>query len=131
MLEPTITARDRLTWAPEHVANLGLNVKSGPFTVSAQGHYQGRVFRRDSDRFAAGGSPTPFSVFRPASVAPWFRLDARASYRPWSWLRFGLQGSNLLDVKGYLVKTGDYPFDFRIEGIRVLGTLELATPLGH
>ncbi len=74
--------------------------------------------------------PTAFSALRPESVASWFRLDARVAYRPASWIRVGVQGTNLTDSEGHLVKIGDYPFDFRIEGLRVLATLELTARLG-
>jgi iron complex outermembrane receptor protein len=129
VLEPTITASDRLTWAPEQVANAGLLLQAGSLSVSTQGHLQGRVHRRDSDRLAAG-APTAFSALRPASVAPWFRLDARVGYRASSWLKLGVQGTNLLGSEGSLIKTGDYPFDYRIEGVRVLATLELTARVG-
>jgi outer membrane receptor protein involved in Fe transport len=127
--EPTITASDRLTWAPAHVANAGLSLQVGPVTVSTQGHLQGRVYRRDSDRLATG-MPTAFAALRPESVAPWFRLDARVAYRPGPWGRVSVQGSNLTDSDGSLVKIGNYPFDYRIEGIRVLAVLELTANLG-
>ncbi len=130
VLDPAIAFSNRLTWAPEQVANAGLALHAGPLTVSTQGHLQGRVYRRDSDREQMGMA-TAFSALRPASVAPWFRLDARISYRPAGWVRLGLQGSNLLGSEGYLVKPGDYPFDFRIEGRRVLATLELTANLGR
>jgi iron complex outermembrane receptor protein len=128
VLESSIAPSDRLTWAPAHVANAGLSLHAGHLTVSVQGHVQGRVERRDSDRLA-DGTPTAFSAFRPPFVAPWFQLDARVAYRPVPWLRVGVQGTNLLDAEGYLVKPADYPFDFRIEGLRLLATLELTLGL--
>jgi outer membrane receptor protein involved in Fe transport len=127
--EPTITASDRLTWAPEHVANAGLSLQVGPVTLSSQGHLQGRVYRRDSDRLS-GGMPTAFAALRPESVAPSFRLDARVAYRPSRWMRVSVQGTNLTDSEGQLVKIGNFPFDYRIEGIRVLAVLELTARLG-
>jgi iron complex outermembrane receptor protein len=123
--EPTITRSDRLTWAPEQVANAGASLTTHGLSASAQGHYQGVVHRRTSDSFQTDGTPTYFSTFRPSSVAPWFTLDARISYRFADWLRVGVQGSNLLDTRGFLVKNNDYPFDYQIDGIRVLGTLDL------
>jgi iron complex outermembrane receptor protein len=61
---------------------------------------------------------------RPGVVPAWFSLDARASYRVFGWARLGFQVSNLLDSHGQLVKGGDFPFDYRVEGRRILGTLE-------
>jgi hypothetical protein len=63
-------------------------------------------------------------------VAPWFRLDARVAYRPAPWGRVSVQGTNLTDSSGHLVKIGNYPFDYRIEGFRVLAVLELTANLG-
>jgi outer membrane receptor protein involved in Fe transport len=124
--EPTITARDRLTWAPEHVGNAGLTVSWQRLGASLQGHYQGRVRRRPSDHQKPDGTETYFSTFRHITVNPWVTLDARVAYGVTDWLRVGVQGTNLLDRHGYLVKTNDYPFDYRIEGVRILGTVELA-----
>jgi hypothetical protein len=87
------------------------------------------VYRRDSDRLS-GGMPTAFAALRPESVAPWFRLDARVAYRPSPWMRVSVQGTNLTDSEGQLVKIGNFPFDYRIEGIRVLAVLELTARLG-
>jgi outer membrane receptor protein involved in Fe transport len=127
--EPTITRSDRLTWAPEHVANAGLSASRRGLAASVQGHYQGPVQRRLSDRQNADGTPTFFSAFRPGSVAPWFTLDARVSYRLLDWLRAGVQASNLLDTRGFLVKNNDYPFDYQIDGLRVLATVDVSPPL--
>jgi outer membrane receptor protein involved in Fe transport len=124
--EPTITRRDRLTWAPEHVANAGLNASWQGLGASVQGHYQGRVRRRPSDFLKADGTPSYFSAFRHITVPPWFTLDARVQYRLTEWLQLGVQATNLLDKRGYLVKTNDYPFDYQIEGTRLLATIELA-----
>jgi outer membrane receptor protein involved in Fe transport len=127
--DDNVTEMGRLTWAPAHVANAGLLLNARRLELSVQGHLQGRVHRRDSDRLDATGAPTVFAAARPFSVAPWFTLDARVGARPTNWLRIGVQASNLTDNKGHLIKAGNYPFDFRIEGLRVLGTLELAADL--
>jgi outer membrane receptor protein involved in Fe transport len=126
--DASVTPMSRLTWAPAHLANAGLLLATRLLELSVQGHLQGRVHRRDSDRLdRATGTPTPFSAARPRSVAPWFTLDARVGARPTRWLRLGVQGNNLTGSEGHLIKIGDYPFDFRIEGPRVMGTLELTT----
>ena len=126
VLEPTITASDRLTWAPAHVANAGLGAGWGPWQASAQLHVQGRVHRRDSDGLTAMGVPTAFSAFRPESVAPWATVDARAGYQVTPYARLGVLATNLFDSQGTLIKTNDFPFDFRIPGRRVFVTLDLA-----
>jgi iron complex outermembrane receptor protein len=114
--DPAILPSQTLTWAPAHVFNLGLNLVGRGLNVSLQGHFQGAVTRRPSDLS---------NPYRPVEVAPWFTLDARLSYGFTSFLRVGVQASNLLNSTGYLAKTNAYPFDYRIEGIRVLGTLEV------
>jgi iron complex outermembrane receptor protein len=116
----TITKSPDLTWAPAHLFNVGLRFTGYRLEVTAQGHYQGRTLRRASD------SESAFAADRPASVAPWFTVDARAAYEFYPGVKLGVQATNLFDVRGYLIKNNDYPFDYRIEGLRVLGTLELA-----
>ena len=128
--EPTITASERLTWAPQIVANAGVDAGIQRFGASLQGHYQGSARRRLSDRFnIKTGDPSAFSAFRPAHVDPWFTLDARVSYRATDWLRLGIQATNLLDVRGYVAKPQDFPFDFQIPPTRFLATLELVEKL--
>lgn len=122
-LNPALFPSDRLTWGPGHSANVGAAVVKSRLEGSAQAHWQGRVYRRRSDRFAADGTPTHFSTFRPESVAPWVTIDAQVGYRFSRALRVRAMARNLLDQAGYLVKPGDYPFDYRIEGMR----LSLAT----
>lgn len=126
VLEPTITMSDRLTWAPEQVGNAGLALSSYRWGASLQGHYQGRVHRRRSDSFQSDGAPSFFSAYRPGSVAPWFTLDALASWKPSDGLRIRVQGTNLLNRRGYLAKPGDYPFDYRIEGAILHAAVEVA-----
>ena len=128
--EPTITASDRLTWAPEHVANAGLSLQVGPVTLSSSG--------APSRAGAPAGQRSPVA----AGCRPRSRRCARTRWRPGSaWTRasptgpapgcgVGVQGTNLTDSEGHLVKIGNYPFDYRIEGIRVLAVLELTARLG-
>jgi outer membrane receptor protein involved in Fe transport len=132
VIDTTLMKSKVLAWAPEHVFNLGVAFNGHGFGASLQGHYQGRVFRRPSDSLEPDGTVSPFAAYRPASVAPWFTLDARLSYRITEWLKIGVQGTNVLNTKGFFIKTNRYPFDYQIEGARVLGTLEVALKLrGH
>lgn len=126
VLDTAITPSERLTWAPEQVSNLGVSYADHGWHASAQGHYQGRVFRRPSDSFHPDGTPTFFSAYRPASVAPWITVDGLIGYGFNDGLRLQVQATNLLNQRGYLLKTHDYPFDYRIEGARVVATIELA-----
>jgi outer membrane receptor protein involved in Fe transport len=125
VVDTTIQASNQLAWYPEHVFNFGASFVGHDVGLSVQGHYQGRVYRRPSDYTNPDGTPYALAAYRSDSVAPWFTLDARVSYRVLSWLRLGAQGTNLTDTKGYFLKTGRYPFDYQLQGIRVLGTAEI------
>jgi iron complex outermembrane receptor protein len=118
----TIAVSKDLTWAPAHVFNIGLNFASHGVSVSVQGHYQGEVLRRSSDILNADGT---MNTLRPRTLPDYFTADARVSYQLARWARLGIQLQNLANTTGYLVKNNNYPFDYRIEGIRVLGTLDL------
>jgi iron complex outermembrane receptor protein len=125
----TIQGSSQLAWYPEHVFNFGLAFIGHGLGISLQGHYQGQVYRRPSDSINPDGTVSPYAAYRPASVAPWFTLDARISYRVNEWLRLGVQGSNITNTRGYYLKTDRYPFDYQIQGARVLATAELTLKL--
>jgi outer membrane receptor protein involved in Fe transport len=127
ILEPSIAPSDFLTWAPETVANLGTLVSGHGFSIFLQGHFQGPVYRRQSD-FGPGGVPSAFAGYRPSQLDPWVTVDAGAAYRFRNGLHFRVKGTNILDQEGYLMKQGNYPFDYRIEGARVLAVVEYALP---
>jgi outer membrane receptor protein involved in Fe transport len=111
---------DRLAWAPEHVGKAGLVWHLGATSVALQTYVQGPVERRASDR------ATPeWAAQRPARLAPWARVDLVARQRVGWGLVVGLDARNLLDARGKVVNTRDAPFDYRIEGRRILATIEL------
>jgi iron complex outermembrane receptor protein len=120
--DPLIAASSQLTWAPAHTFNLGLDWVGHGFDLSAQGHFQGPVARRPSDFSDAGGL---VDRNRPASLSPWFTVDARVTYRFTDWVRLGVQGTNLFNSGGQLIKNNNFPFDYQIQGLRVLGILEI------
>ena len=122
----TISAGQELPWYPEHVFNFGVAFNGHGFAASVQGHYQGQVLRRPSDSIQPDGAVSPFAAYRPEATASWFTLDARLSYRLTDWLRIGVQGTNLTDTRGYYLKSNRFPFDYRIQPVRVLGTIEIA-----
>jgi outer membrane receptor protein involved in Fe transport len=125
--EATITRSTRLTWAPPLVANVGVDGSWRRLQASVQAHYQDTVRRRLSDRYDAKTEmPTAFSAFRGAHVDAWVTLDARLAYQVTDWLRLGVQGTNLLDTRGYIAKPQNFPFDFEIPPARFLATLELS-----
>jgi iron complex outermembrane receptor protein len=113
----------RLTWAPAHLFNLGVGYTGHGLGFSVQVHYQGETLRRDSDMV----NPTN-AALRPQSVGAWATVDARVTYNPRKWIQLGVQANNLLNQQGYLIKPNDFPFDYRIDGVRVLGSLQLQTP---
>ncbi|HEX8440429.1 TonB-dependent receptor [Archangium sp.] len=114
-----VASAGNLTWAPAHVAKAGLSYSLRGFTLSLQGRYQGAVHRREGD------SVTPaFIAARPTSVPAWVRFDANARYQLNTWASVGVKVSNLLDAESYLVKIGNFPFDYRMEGRRLFVSLE-------
>jgi iron complex outermembrane receptor protein len=109
-----------LSWAPAHLAKAGVSYQREHFSLALQGRYQGTVLRREGDRMNF-----VFRSLRPERVPAWFRLDANVRYQITSWVAAELKVSNLLDTESYLVKTHDYPFDYRMESRRVFGSLEV------
>jgi iron complex outermembrane receptor protein len=120
--DPLIAESKQLTWAPAHTFNLGLDWVGHGFNASAQGHFQGPVDRRASDLASAGAV---VDRFRPRQVPPWFTVDARVTYRFTDWVRLGVQATNLFNSSGRFIKNNNFPFDYAIEGMRVLGILEI------
>jgi iron complex outermembrane receptor protein len=120
--DPTIAPSAPLTWAPAQTFNVGASYVGHRLSAALSGHYQGSVERRASDMPPG----MPGATYRPPEVAPWFRLDGRVSFAVSNWVRLGVQATNILNTHGYLLKNNNFPFDYAIEGTRVLGTLELA-----
>ncbi len=119
-LAPGLEAASQLAWAPAHSAKAGLNYQWRGANVAATLLYQGAVARRPSDLV------TPeYRALRPDVLPAWATVDVNASWRARPWLRLGVRVSNLLDAGARVVATGDLPFDHRVEGRRLLGTLIL------
>ncbi len=111
----------QLTWAPAHLARAGVGYQWKHLSAALQARYQGSVRRREGDR-----ATELFRDARPEVVPAWVRFDINARYQLQSWVALGLEVNNLLDAESYLVKTGDYPFDYRMEGRRIFGSVELS-----
>jgi iron complex outermembrane receptor protein len=110
----------RLTWAPAHLARAGVAWRRERFSAALQGRFQGSVLRRESDR------ETPlYREVRPEVVPAWVRFDVNARYQLNTWVAVGLDVHNLLDAESFLIKTGDFPFDYRMEGRRIFGSVEI------
>jgi iron complex outermembrane receptor protein len=115
-----VASAGRLTWAPAHLARAGLSYNLRGFTLSLQGRYQSAVHRRQGD------SDNPvFAAARPARVPAWVRFDANARYQLNTWAALGVRVTNLFDAESYLLKSGDFPVDYRMEGRRLFASLEL------
>ncbi|MBN1204825.1 MAG: TonB-dependent receptor [Myxococcaceae bacterium] len=110
-----------LTWAPAHLAKVGVSYSLRRFTLALQGRYQGTVLRREGDRVTPA-----FAEARPESVPAWVRFDVNTRLQLNGWSAVGLTVTNLLDAESYLLRTGDLPFDYRMEGRRILCNLELS-----
>lgn len=126
-LDESVIPADRVTWVPEHVANVGLVYERGRATASVQGHLQGPVLRRDSD-FAAD-LPGYTAADRGEAIDPWVGVDVRLAVRPWEAVELEVTGQNLLDgltgSPNTLLKNYPATFDYRADGRRILAGLTL------
>ncbi len=110
----------RLTWAPAHLAKAGASYQRARFSFALQGRYQSEVHRREEDLL------TPlYAAARPSVVPAWVRFDANVRYQLTGWAAAELKVTNLLNARSYLVKIGDFPFDYQMEGRRVFASLEI------
>ncbi|MBI4509731.1 MAG: TonB-dependent receptor [Deltaproteobacteria bacterium] len=130
--DKTIAESDDLTWGPAYYGNLGMNYKLGKLGATVQAHYQGKVKRRATDlspnevnAYISSKRDLQYESYRDQDVAQWVSLNARVAYRVLPFMRLGCQGTNLLNSKGKTIKNNYYPFDYQIEPLRVMGTLEL------
>ncbi|WP_224369629.1 TonB-dependent receptor plug domain-containing protein [Hyalangium versicolor] len=110
-----------LTWAPAHMVKAGVSYSWVRFTLALQGRYQSTVLRRETDRVTPA-----FADVRPESVPAWVSFDVNARLQLSDWSTVGLTVTNLLGAESYLARTGDFPFDYRMEGRRILGNLEIS-----
>ncbi|HNR06676.1 MAG TPA: TonB-dependent receptor [Saprospiraceae bacterium] len=106
-------SRKKLTWAPAHMANLGMVYSIPKFYAAIGTHFQGEVARRSSDILEA------FEGYRPAAVSSWVNLDAKVAYKLNPSVEIGLSAKNITGQGQYLVKNNAAPFDYRREGRRV------------
>jgi len=87
-------------------------------TVGARGRGQGKVERRPSDLLRPENR-----LLRPDAAPAWTTVDLNSTWRANRWLRLGLRVANLLDAGGRVVAVGDLPFDHRVGGRRVTGSV--------
>ncbi|WP_257458627.1 TonB-dependent receptor [Archangium lipolyticum] len=109
-----------LTWAPAHLAKAGASYRRERFSLALQGRYQSEVHRREEELLTPS-----YAAVRPSVVPAWFRFDANARFQLTGWATAELKVTNLLNTRSYLVKTGDFPFDYQMEGRRVFASVEI------
>ncbi|MDY7225393.1 TonB-dependent receptor [Hyalangium rubrum] len=116
----TTETAERLTWAPAHTVKAGVSYRLRRFSAALQGRYQGSVRRREMDRLTPA-----FIDARPVSVPAWVRFDLNTRLQVNAWSAVGVSVTNLLNTESYLVRTGDLPFDYRMDARRFLISLEV------
>ena len=112
-----------LKWEPELKINAGVYYRYGDWDMSASLHYHGEVERRQNELGNPGGFlplgvdvPLDYNLddHRSPTIDAWTKLDLRLGYRISPTTVLGMKVENLLDTEAYLVKTGPFPFDYRI-----------------
>ncbi len=120
VLEPGLAETDRIVGAPAHQGKLGVRVRHGRVTATAQGLFHGEVHRRATDR-----ADEENRTMRPDVLPAWVTLDASLHVRALDWARVGVSAKNLTGSTGGLAAQGDVPFDYLVDGRRVLFELSL------
>lgn len=116
--DPTIAiSSNKITWAPAHMANLGLMYTRSKFYVSFSTHYQDKVSRRSTDIINA------YRNYRPATVGSWFNLDGKLAYKIKKIAEIGVSAKNLTNQEQYLIKNNAAPFDYRRELRRIFADI--------
>ncbi|MEO5581363.1 MAG: TonB-dependent receptor, partial [Saprospiraceae bacterium] len=112
-------SKHKVTWAPAHIANLGILYSKSKFYASASMHYQGEVDRRSTDIIAA------YERYRPLAVSSWVNLDCKIAYRIKSFAEIGITAKNLTNQDQYLIKNNAAPFDYRRELRRIFADINI------
>ncbi len=105
---------NKLTWMPSHQLNMGLVFKTKKICTSLLAHYQGKVFRRESDYH------NETQLYRPNHINPWLNIDSKITYNFSQKLYSSFAIKNILNNDQYLIKNHSYPFDYRRDKIRIL-----------
>lgn len=118
--DPSVSAEQRLTNVPAHLAKLGVRAGGRRWSAGIAAYAQGRTFRRASER-----ATVEFLPYRPSSVPAFVSFDIAAAVEVTKGMRLGLQVANLLDDRARIAAVTDAPFDYRVPPRRVLVMLEL------
>ncbi len=121
-----------LVWYPAHSVNAGLSYGIKKFTLTAAGHFQSIVDRRESEKgvIPAGlNAGVNTNDLRGSVVKSWFTADVNINYVINEHLDARLIVNNLLDKEYYLVNSlsgrSPQPFDYRQAGRRIMFALRL------
>jgi iron complex outermembrane receptor protein len=90
--DPDVVGK-QLVQVPERMFNFGGDFSSGPWTVSASGHYMSKRYRYDDN------SDTQDDVY--TSYDPYFVADARVGYKVTTFAEVSLSVNNLFDEDYY------------------------------
>ncbi len=108
---------EKITWAPGFTSNLGLNYRNRRFNFAIYSHYQGKVERREDDRFVREiNSSVPHK--NSDYIKAWANLNGRFIFVRKN-MEFYVSATNILNTKNYLIRTGNYPFDYRSDKFRI------------
>lgn len=121
--DTTIFESSRLAWAPAVTVKAGLIFRKNKFFASCIGHYQGKVFRRESDFFSilgTDGKEIETRPYRPEYLPAWTRFDIKAGYTVSKNLELGLFVANLFNSESYLIKINSSPMDYRMPMRQIL-----------
>lgn len=124
----TVSKSDNsVTWSPVYTGNAGVLWKILNFHTGFSLHYQGKVYRRNSDLGQIEpltgillNDPNMYPVYRPRTVPSWIDASLRFSYDITKNLQAGIYFSNLFNTSQKLIKNNNYPFDYLREGRRFL-----------
>ena len=119
--DPSISLENhRVTWAASDSAKAGIRAGRGAWVFATSALWQGPANRRASDR------ATPVNdAARPSKIDAWTRIDANVAWEPADWGRLAIKVTNLTDERARIIKNGDFPFDYRAAGRRVMATFEM------
>ena len=104
---------DEMMWYPVHSVNFGAMYRFDKLTCSLSSHFQGKVLRRDSDLIS-------YSDIRDPELDAWMSFDTKVEYKLNTKIGFYLKVKNLLDTERKIVKSGDIPFDYKLEERKIL-----------
>jgi len=131
---------NRTTWAPAQTATGGFRwTIAEKFLLSVSAEHQGKVYRRTSDfgvidtltgigpftdKIENGGVPVLYNytypTYRTESVKAWTSMNVRLVYKITEESHAGFSISNATQSRITLIKNNNYPFDYQMEGRRVL-----------